>query len=234
MTLTRRKKNSIRGGDDFGETRCNAGDLWVIGGVHRLIIGDSTEPATVARLMDGERAAFSEIDPPYDMAADVQASVCAASSGTIALWGMAFELWPVCQWWGKWPELDLIWRFYFGRLYSKARPFCHHRNIWMFNIDYYNAGWRGKNGIPPSTFFEAAYVSKHHKHEKPVALLQTILEIYSPPEALIYSPFLGSGTTLIAAHRTGRRCYGVEIEPRYGDVILRRAEAEGLTVEQAV
>ena len=44
---------------------------------------------------------------------------------------------------------------------------------------------------------------------------------------------LGSGTTLIAAHRTGRRCYGMEISPRYADVILRRAEAEGLTVERA-
>ena len=48
----------------------------------------------------------------------------------------------------------------------------------------------------------------------------------------VYDPFLGSGTTLIAAHRLGRVCYGCEIEPRYGDVILKRAEAEGLTVEK--
>ena len=49
---------------------------------------------------------------------------------------------------------------------------------------------------------------------------------------LTYDPFLGSGTTLIAAHRTGRRCYGCELAPKYADVILRRAEAEGLTVER--
>ena len=49
--------------------------------------------------------------------------------------------------------------------------------------------------------------------------------------ALVCDWFLGSGTTLIAAHRTGRRCYGCELAPKYADVILRRAEAEGLTVE---
>ena len=46
----------------------------------------------------------------------------------------------------------------------------------------------------------------------------------------VYDAFLGSGTTLIAAHRTGRRCFGLDIEPRYVEVILRRAEAEGLSV----
>jgi DNA modification methylase len=49
----------------------------------------------------------------------------------------------------------------------------------------------------------------------------------------VYDPFLGSGTTLIAAHRLNRRCYGCEIEPRYADVILKRAEAEGLTCTKA-
>ena len=37
-----------------------------------------------------------------------------------------------------------------------------------------------------------------------------------------YDPFLGSGTTLIAAEQTGRVCYGVELDPKYVDVIVRR------------
>jgi DNA modification methylase len=49
----------------------------------------------------------------------------------------------------------------------------------------------------------------------------------------VYDPFLGSGTSVIAAHRTGRRCYGVEIEPRYCEIVLRRCEAEGLAIERA-
>ena len=40
--------------------------------------------------------------------------------------------------------------------------------------------------------------------------------------AVIYDPFLGSGTTLIAAELTGRLCYGLEIDARYVDVIVRR------------
>jgi DNA modification methylase len=40
----------------------------------------------------------------------------------------------------------------------------------------------------------------------------------------VYDPFLGSGTTLIAAEQTGRVCYGMEIDPVYVDVIVRRWE----------
>ena len=67
---------------------------------------------------------------------------------------------------------------------------------------------------------------------KPIELVQRAIENSSTIGQIAYDPFLGSGTTLIAAHRTGRRCYGCEISEKYADVILRRAEAEGLTVER--
>lgn len=54
----------------------------------------------------------------------------------------------------------------------------------------------------------------------------------TPYEHYTIIPHYNQANTLIAAHRTGRRCYGMEIAPRYADVILRRAEAEGLTVER--
>jgi DNA modification methylase len=49
---------------------------------------------------------------------------------------------------------------------------------------------------------------------------------------LVVDLFAGTGTLVVAAHRTNRRAYLMEISPRYCDVILRRAEAEGLTVER--
>ena len=52
------------------------------------------------------------------------------------------------------------------------------------------------------------------------------------PGEIVYDPFLGSGTTLIAAEALGRRCYGLEIEPRYVDVVIRRWE--GFTGKTAV
>lgn len=61
-----------------------------------------------------------------------------------------------------------------------------------------------------------------------VGVAEKAATIYTNRNDIIAEPFAGSGTTLIAAQRTGRRCYGMEIEPRYCDVILRRAEAEGI------
>lgn len=59
------------GGDEFdctpqdGPTRCKEGDLWVIGGVHRLLVGDCTVKENVERLMGGEKAVLMATDPPY-------------------------------------------------------------------------------------------------------------------------------------------------------------------------
>jgi DNA modification methylase len=47
----------------------------------------------------------------------------------------------------------------------------------------------------------------------------------SRPDQLIYDPFLGSGTSLIAAEMTGRVCHGLELNPAYVDVIVRRWQA---------
>ena len=50
------------------------------------------------------------------------------------------------------------------------------------------------------------------------------MQTWTTPGALVFDPFLGSGTTLIAAEQTGRVCYGMEILPKYCDVILARWE----------
>ena len=57
---------------------------------------------------------------------------------------------------------------------------------------------------------------------KPVGLVVGCLRNSSKGDDLIYDPFLGSGTTLIAAEQLGRVCYGVEIDPGYCDVIRQR------------
>jgi DNA modification methylase len=66
--------------------------------------------------------------------------------------------------------------------------------------------------------------SKEHPTMKPVALVERAIGNSSRPGDLVLDPFLGSGTTMIAAERLGRRCYGMEIEPRYVDVAVRRWE----------
>ena len=61
-----------------------------------------------------------------------------------------------------------------------------------------------------------------HPTQKPVDLMRTSVINHTKPGELIYEPFGGSGTTLIAAETESRRCFGLEIEPRYCDVIVRR------------
>jgi len=63
-----------------------------------------------------------------------------------------------------------------------------------------------------------------HSTQKPVECMKRPIENNSSPGQAVYDPFLGSGTTLIAAEMTGRSCYGIEIEPKYCDVIVKRWE----------
>ena len=60
---------------------------------------------------------------------------------------------------------------------------------------------------------------------KPVALVARALLNSSSPGDVIFEPFAGSGTTLIAAEQTGRSCFAVELEPVYVDVICTRWQA---------
>jgi len=66
--------------------------------------------------------------------------------------------------------------------------------------------------------------SPAHPTMKPVALVARAIEHSAAPGELIYEPFSGSGTTIIAAEQLGRRCYAMEIEPRYVDVAVQRWE----------
>lgn len=62
----------------------------------------------------------------------------------------------------------------------------------------------------------------HHPTQKALELAERAIRNSSKPNDLVLDPFLGSGTTLIAAARLGRKCAGIEIEPKYCDVIVRR------------
>jgi DNA modification methylase len=64
-----------------------------------------------------------------------------------------------------------------------------------------------------------------HGTQKPVECMRRPIDNNSRPGQVVYDPFLGSGTTLIAAEMTGRVCYGLELNPAYVDVIVRRWQA---------
>ena len=63
-----------------------------------------------------------------------------------------------------------------------------------------------------------------HSCPKPVQLYVELINGLSNKEDNCIDPFLGSGTTLIACEKTNRKCYGMELDPHYCDVIVKRWE----------
>ncbi len=83
----------------------------------------------------------------------------------------------------------------------------------------------GTNARNVLRYAKAIPQSDDHPTPKPVPLLEEIIRAAAPSRGLVLDPFAGSGPTLIAAERTNRACFAVELEPRYCDIILARWEA---------
>jgi len=88
-------------------------------------------------------------------------------------------------------------------------------------------GWKGKHrffgGFSTSILeFDKPARNELHSTQKPVRLMAKLISDGSPRGGLVYDPFAGSGTTLIAAECQGRNCYAMEIDPVYCDVIVER------------
>lgn len=266
------------GGDGFdttpresGPTRTNVGEIWSIGGGHRLAVGDCTDAEFVSRLMAGQQAEMVWTDPPYgvsigdknkflnsiapsnrieenlqndaipeeelaallDRAFGLAASVCrpgaafyaAAPAGPLHLiFAQAMKNLGILR-------QMLIW-VKDNATFSPMGVSYHWKHEPIFYGWLPNAGhrWHGDRKQTTIWEFDRPSASPDHPTMKPVELVAHAIGHSSLHSEIVYDPFLGSGTTLIASHRLSRVCYGCEIEPRYADVILRRAEAEGLTV----
>jgi len=85
-----------------------------------------------------------------------------------------------------------------------------------------NAKWRGGRKQTTVWFIDHMKNDTGHGTQKPVMCMQRPIENNSAKGDFVYDPFLGSGSTLIAAQMTGRKCIGSELNPAYMDVIIRR------------
>lgn len=97
---------------------------------------------------------------------------------------------------------------------------------WMAGASHYFVDDRTQTSVWQ---VDRPHTSAEHPTMKPVELPSKAIVNSSQRGEYIYDPFLGSGTTLIAAEQLGRICYGMEIEPKYVAVILQRAKDIGLT-----
>lgn len=110
------------------------------------------------------------------------------------------------------------------------------RADYHYRHEFIAYGWRGKHeffgdgkacGVLE---FDKPQDSDFHPSTKPVPLVERLIRDGTPPGGLVYDPFLGSGTTVLAAHAAGRTCYGCEADPSYVAVVLERCK-EALGVQ---
>lgn len=231
------------------EPTCKTGQLWKLGD-HRLLCGDCTDSANVERLMDGEKADMVFTDPPYGMNLDTDFSKMGKpipekgvklSAGYADVIGDNTAFDPVFIF----DFFNCNEIFLFGADYY-AEKITHKNNgswvVWDKRCDEKFDPSLGSN-------FELCWSKQRHKREiarirwtgvfgtetqdikkrihptqKPIQLAEWFFERWGKNTRLVWDGFLGSGSTLIACEKTGRKCYGMEIDPGYCDVIIKRWE----------
>jgi DNA modification methylase len=254
------------GGDEFdatpeetGSTRTQPDDLWVIGGKHRLLVGDCTVPQNITRLLAGVRVEMMFADPPYgvDYVGKTADALTIGNDGADelprllrgAFAGALEAVRPGGAWYVCAPAGPQHWEFARQLLelgvYRQALVWVNDQFV-LGHCDYHYRhepifyGWApgGTRHEVPTRDQDSVWQidrprrNAEHPTMKPVALVERAVANSSDRGHIVYDPFLGSGTTVIAAHRLGRVCYGCELEPRYADVVLRRTEVEGLSCEK--
>ena len=169
------------------------------------------------------------------------------SSDTRADWSEAFALVPSLQIGYVWHAslytrevLDGLLRIGFlypqQIIWNKGRTVLTRTHYWYqhepaWYVRKKNAPWFGKAGdnstvwdSPSPKFIMGGSKEEKcdHPTQKPVELMRRPILNHTKRGGAVYDPFLGSGTTLIAAELTGRACFGIELDPKYCDVIVQR------------
>jgi DNA modification methylase len=223
------------------ETDIVIGDLFEIG-EHRLLCGDSTDSDAVARLMNEEKADMVFTDPPYGNGSSGKYGRGQLGVRTI----LSDENFDVVNDFFNLRVCDVYVFFLQWRTFKEAIQTLENNNLQLKTIavwDKKNAGLNGAGGM--SEQWEAIIVAGNvkysrfggnvfsisreqkkridspHPHQKPIELLNNVLE-YFQDYNLLLDPFLGSGSTMVAAHQLKRKCYGMELEPKYCQVIIDR------------
>jgi len=215
------------------------GDIWLLG-EHRVMCGDSTNGGDVALLMNGSIANMVFTDPPYGISYDSKSSkhdIIKNDDVFLDGWiplveefskGFVF-MWTGYQVVGKWLNITeafgditnmIIWSKGGGGLGDLYKRFATDFEIALV----WNRGAELKDKRIGSVWEinKDAGVSYVHPTQKPVELIEKALINCSKSKDLVLDLFLGSGSTLIGCEKKGRDCYGMELHPKYIDVIVKR------------
>jgi DNA modification methylase len=228
-----------------------ADDVWCLGH-HRIICGDSTDADTVKALLDAVKPHLMVTDPPYGVAYDPawrhrmgvnhSARLGKVRNDERADWAAAWALFPgsiAYVWHGALHAATVaesLEQHGFGIraqiIWAKERLVIGRGDYhWQHEPCWYavrtKGNWTGDR--KQTTLWTIPNGGQDtetvHSTQKPVECMRRPLLNNSSAGQAVYDPFLGSGTTLIAAETVGRSCLGIELEPLYVDVAVRRWQA---------
>jgi DNA modification methylase len=211
------------------------GDLYEIG-EHRLLCGDSTDSDQVAKLMNGEKADMVFTDPPYGISHSGKGIKGNAKENDFGeILGdndvtVAIDAFNLCQ--SLFSDATMI--FWGANYYSSCLPNGFGWLVWDkqregdtfsgaelafvnkgVKVDVFRHQWHGM--IKGSEMGE----KRVHPTQKPIALVEWSFTNYKAGDNIL-DLFLGSGSTMVASHQLKRKCYGMELDPKYADVIVKR------------
>lgn len=225
------------------ETDIVLGDLFEIG-EHRLLCGDSTDSDSVAKLMNGEKADMVFTDPPYGVS--YQSNMRTKSEkfevlendnvfitewiNNLPLFSKGFVFvwtsWKVLKQWiefcepiGELSNL-IVWYKGGGGLGDLKKTFLTDFEVALC----YNRGAEITGKRLGSVWSVGKDSSSKYLHptQKPIELPALAIENVSNKNDLVLDLFLGSGSTMVASHQLKRKCYGMELDPKYCQVIVDR------------
>ena len=235
------------------------GDLYELGD-HRLLCGDSTDSADVARLTAGAQADCLWTDPPYGVAYEgktdrrlrIPNDDPETSDDVIAGAFRLAPLGPSSPFYVAAPAgprsaafraaiASVGWRLHQELVWVKGTivlghsdyQYSHEPILYGYVPGSGRPGrgrhpgshWYGDNSQSSVLEYPKPAANRDHPTAKPVALVAHCLRNSTRPGDVVYEPFAGSGTTLVAAEQLGRRCHAMEIDPRYAQVAIERWQA---------
>lgn len=237
----------------LGKWKVERGQVWEIG-EHRLMCGDATN-GDAALLMRSKLAHAVYTDPPYGVDYDggttvrekltgdtntalydpccKQAARFSDEKAALYLWhagvkGIAAAVAAAAA--GYAIRCEIVWNknlAQFGSLSAQYKQ--KHEPLYYCYKKGYAPRWYGPTNETTVWDCQRASVNDKHPTQKPVELAVRALCNSTEPGHAVLDLFAGSGSTMVAAQQLNRRCYGMEIEPKYCAVILERMSDMGLT-----
>ena len=226
-------------------------DIWILGR-HKVICGDSTEPSTFEKLLSDTKVNLVCTDAPYFVALKNKSGTIANDNlddkqayeflmkvftnfkNAMALDASIYEFYATMKTRVFYDAFeDAGFKVGAGLIWKKPRaPFM--RTDWKFNMEPIIWGWRkdGKHiwygDQKQSAVFEFDGIKDSekdgcgHPSSKPVPLIAYLIKQCTQSNGLVLDGFLGSASTLMACDQLNRICYGVELEPKFVDVAVKR------------